>query len=167
MAGIAADGATVSATGGFDGEGSTYSGTLLGRTQTVRGVKFGIGAAGGRNVATAKGQTLPLSGKHHSLWLLASAIQGGQREQTITVAYTDGTSATFVQNFSDWYQPEGFPGEVRALRMAYRNLPNGAYDPRPFYVYGYGFPLDPAKTVKGVTLPNDENVRVLAVSLAD
>ncbi len=163
---FADDGKPISESGGFDGEGSTYSATLLGSSPTIKGVRFKLGVSGKPNAVPSKGQSVALSGQHKSLWLLAGAAEGSQNGQEVVVTYTDGSTDKFVQNFSDWFEPESFPGEVRAVRMPYRNLSNGAKDPRQFNVYAYGFPLA-AKTVKSVTLPNNEYVRVLAVSLAD
>ena len=57
-------------------------------------------------------------------------------------------------------------GESRALKMAYRIMNNGAQDARPFFVYGYGFNLNNAKTVKSLTLPDNSNVKLLAITLA-
>lgn len=162
-----ADNARFSDDGGFDDGGAAYSGTLLKNPVATHGVSFKIGAAGAPNATVAKGQTIPLSGSHKSVWLLAAAADGGQREQTVTITYADGSTTKIVQNFSDWFQPEDFPGEVRALRMPYRNLANGSRDPRPFYVYAYGLPIDASKAVKSITLPNNPNIRVLAVSVAD
>ena len=168
VVGATADGASFPGDGGFDGGGAAYSGTLLGAAKASNGVTFRLGLPGLPDAVAAKGQTIALpAGKHGSLWLFAAAIEGGQRDQEMTVTYADGTTAKLLQNFSDWYGPEGFPGESRAVRMAYRNLANGSRDPRPFYVYSYGFPLDATKTVKSVTLPKNEYVRVLAVSVGD
>ena len=49
------------------------------------------------------------------------------------MTYTDGTTQTLSQNFSDWFVPQRFPGETRAVKMAYRNLSDGKRDARPFY----------------------------------
>ena len=162
------DGATFPATSGVDAEGFAYSAELLGATQTWQGVQFHLGPANAPDIVTAHGQVIPLpAGRHGSLWLLGAGIEGSQTAQTFTVAYTDGTTQDLAQNLSDWFQPQSFPGEGRAVRMAYRDVANGARDPRPFYAYGYGFRLDPTKTVRSLTLPRNEDVRLLAVSLAD
>jgi len=52
------------------------------------------------------------------------------------------------------------------VKMAYRNLGNGTRDPRGFYVYSYGFPIDSKKVVKSITLPNNEKVKLLGITLA-
>ena len=96
-----------------------------------------------------------------------AAVEGNQRTQSLTVTYTDGSKETLFQHFSDWFQPQSFPGETRALRMPYRNMADGTKDGRPFTVYHYGFRLNGGKTVKSLTLPNNPNVRILAVTLAN
>ena len=81
--------------------------------------------------------------------------------------YADGTKDVLTQDFSDWFAPERFPGETRALRMAYRSTAGGEKDSRTFYVYAYGFPLSSAKAVKSLTLPDNANVKLLAVTVAN
>lgn len=159
---------STSAGSGFDGEGNTYPEASLSGQKVVKNVSFKIGPANGRNVLACKGEVVALpTGKHRSIWLLGSSIEGSHKDQEITITYDDGSHRTFHQNFSDWYVPESFPGEVRAIRSDYRLMPDGSHDGRTFFVYSYGFDLDPAKTVKSISLPNDDGVRVLAISLAD
>ncbi len=167
LIGFVADGVKFRANGGFDDGGAAYAGPAIGRTAKTNGVTFNLGPVGAANTLTARGQTIRLSGKHGSLWLLGSAIEGSQRDQAITVTYDDGTTTRFEQNFSDWYTSEGFPGEVRAVRMPYRMLASGARDERPFNAYAYGFPLDATKSLRSVTLPDNPNVRLLAAALGD
>ena len=166
--GLLNDGATFGTDAGTDGGGAAYAAALLGPAQTWKGVRFTLGPVGANDVVTAHGGTVALpTGAHASLWLLGAAIDGSQKAQAFTVSYTDGTSQSLVQNMSDWFQPEGFPGESRAVRMPYRVLATGEKDPRTFCVYSYGFTLDPTKTVKSLTLPDNGNVKILAVTLAD
>ena len=165
--GIYRDGARFRANGGFDEGGAAYSATALGSTVLANGVRFRLGPAGLPDFAIARGGTVRLSGAHRSVWILAAAVEGAQRGQTLTVTYDDGSTARWDQNFSDWAQPEDFPGESRAVKMPYRLLADGAKDPRPFYLYAYGFPLDGTKALRSLGLPNETNLRVLAVSLAD
>jgi len=166
--GITRDAATFGASSGFDAGGAAFSGNLLGTTLNVKGVGFSIGAAGANNIVAAKGSSIPLPrNRFASLWLLGAAVEGGQRGQTFLVTYTDGTTQTLSQNFSDWFSPQGFPGESRGLKMDYRNMANGVRDPRPFSLYTYGFALDKTKTVQLLTLPNNPNVKIAAMSLAN
>ena len=97
--------------------------------------------------------------------LLATRIEGNQASETITVNYTDGTSSKFVQSFSDWFIPQKYLGESEGVAMAYRDFDNGTKDPRTFNLYSYRFALHPTKVVQSITLPNDANVVVLAVTL--
>ena len=82
-----------------------------------------------------------------------------------TITYTDGTTEELAQNLSDWFQPQNFPGETRAVKMAYRNLSSGEKDARSFYLYSYGFSTPAAKTIKTLTLPQNPYVKIVAVSV--
>ena len=130
------------------------------------GTTFTIGPAGSSDVVSATGQTIALpAGQDGSLALLATAVNGNQPNLTFTVNYTDGTKATFTQSVSDWFTPQNYSGESKAVTMAYRDRSNGTEDNRTFFLYGYTFALNSAKTVRSLTLPNDANVEVLAIDL--
>ena len=166
--GLTKNGASFGAEAGFDGGGASFSSDLVGRSQTSKEVKFTIGAPGVNNVVAARGNILALPQKKATtLWMLAAAVEGSQNAQEFTVTYTDGTTQTLTQNFSDWYAPQNFPGESSAVKMDYRNMMDGTKDPRPFSLYSYGFALDGSKTVKSLKLPDNPNVRIAAVSLAN
>ena len=71
----------------------------------------------------------------------AAATAGHRRagqpaNQTFTVAYTDGTTSTVTQSFSDWYTPQNYPGRNRAVTTPYRNTRRRHRQP-DFDVYGY------------------------------
>ena len=164
--GIVTDGSTFSGTGGLDGDGSALSANLLGTSQTWMGTTFAIGPAGSSDVVSATGQTIALpAGQDGSLDLLATGVNGSQPNRTFTVNYSDGTTATFTQSISDWFTPQNYSGESEAVTMAYRDLSNGTKDNRTFYLYGYTFALNSAKTVTSLTLPNDANVELVAATL--
>ena len=165
--GIASDGATFETNGGFDDGGAAFSGALAGRELVARNVRFVSGAPDQSNVVAANGESVALpAGKFGSLWLLGAAINGVTRGQSLVVTYDDGTTQSLAQNFSDWFAPQSFPGESRALKMNYRNLADGTRDARPFALYAYGFALDPTKTVRSLSLPRNRNIRIVAISLA-
>ena len=165
--GIVNDGSTFTLTTGIiDGGVAALSANLLGTSQTWNGTPFTIGAAGSSNVVSATGQTISLpAGQYASLQFLGLAVNGNQANQTFTVNYADGTTQTFTQSLSDWFSPQNYTGESKAVTMAYRDLSNGTKDNRTFYVYGYSFGLE-AKTVSSITLPNDANVKLLSVTLS-
>ncbi len=166
--GLSDDRALPAGSGGIDGEGNAYSTKLLGAALAGKDVLFQPGPPNAPDVISCQGATLPLpTGQYTSLWLLGTGVEGAQKGQIFRVTYTDGTTEDLAQNLSDWFEPQNFPGETRAVAMPYRLLANGTKDTRTFYVYRYGFPLQAAKTVQSLTLPTNENVKLLAVTLAN
>ena len=162
VVGIVNDGSAVP-NGGLGG-GYAYSATLLGTSLSWNGVTFSFGSPG--TVDAVANTTIPLpAGNFSTLSLLATAVNGAKLNQVFTVNYSDGTSTTFTQSLSDWFAPQNYPGESKALRMAYRIAPTGALDNRTFYLYGYSFALNSSKTPVSLTLPPARYVIVLAVDL--
>ncbi len=167
-AGMYTDGTTFTnpATGGLDGGGAAYSASLLGSAQTWSGAQFNFGPANATNVISGTGQTLPLpAGRYSTLRMLATGLQGNQAAQAFTVTYGDGTIGIYSQSLSDWFTPQNYPGESKAVIMGHRNNSTGSADNRTFYLYGYSFPLNSSKVLQSLRLPNNRNVVVLAVSL--
>ena len=166
--GIFGDGAALPGAGGVDGEGNGYSAQSLGTTLTWKDVSFRLGPANGSDLISCHGSVIPVTaGNYSSLWLLGAAVEGNQMGQPFTVTYTDGSTEALSQNLSDWFQPQSFPGENQAVKMAYRNTATGLKDARTFSIYSYGFRLNKAKTVQSITLPDNANVKILAVTLAN
>lgn len=181
-AGIYSDGVSFTnpATGGLDGGGEAYSGSLLTGSQIWTNTLFNFGPPNAFNttvnnqvvsptnlnviVASSQIITLP-AGYYSMLRMLATGIQGSQASQLFTVQYTDGTSATFVQGLSDWFTPQNYSGESKAITMGHRNSSDGTKDNRTFYLYGYSFRLNNSKVTKSITLPNNANDIVAAISL--
>lgn len=161
---------------GMDGDGYAYSSNLLTANRILNGVQFNFGQAstadcGGsgqiactNDAVSTSGQTVTLPANQQStyttLQLLATAVNGPILSQTITVTYTDSTTSTFTQSFSDWCSCNGATpgpghqaGESYAVVMPYRDEATGAEDSRPFNLYAYTFVLNNAKTVQSFTLP--------------
>ena len=167
-AGMYTDGTTFTnpATGGLDNGGSAYSASLLGSAESWNGVQFNFGPANATNVISAKGQTLPLpAGYYSALRLLATGVQGSQAAQSFTVTYSDGSTSGYSQGLSDWYSPQNYAGESKAVIMGHRNNSDGSADDRTFYLYGYSLALNSGKVLQSVRLPNNPNVVVLAASV--
>ena len=163
--GIYQDGVTYS-TGGLDGVGYSYSANLLTSSRVLSGTLFTFGPANSPDAVGCNGQTVTLPvGQYSSLVLLATGIQGNQTAQTFTVHYSDGTTAQFVQSFSDWFSPQKFAGESEGVAMPYRDFDDGTKDRRTFNLYAYRFSLSSTKTVQSVVVPNNPNVVVLAATL--
>jgi len=162
--GIVNDGTTFS--GGVDGVGNAYSANLLGTSLAWNGVSFSFGPANGADVISGAGQTVELTATQTaSVSVLAIAVNGAQTSQVFVVTYTDGTTASFTQSISDWFVPASYAGESIAKSMAYRDTSSGGRDARTFNLYGYAFATNTAKTVKSITLPNNAQVKVLAIGL--
>lgn len=152
-------------TGGLDGGGRSYSGMLLGASQTVGGILYSIGPMGLPDAVS--GQTVTLTaGQFTSLKMLATGVNGNQTGQTFTVTYTDGTTTVFTQSLSDWFTPQNYSGETQAVTIKYRDFSTGGIDNEVFHLYGYSFALNNAKTVRSITLPKNRNVVVMAITLA-
>jgi hypothetical protein len=167
-AGVYTDGTTFTnpPTGGVDANGFAYSGTLLGTSQTWSNALFIFGPGNATNVISCASQTITLPpGNYSRLLILGSGVDGNQASQSFTVTYSDSTSTLFVQSMSDWFSPQNYFGESKAVIMSHRNVNNGTTDVRTFYLYGYSFALNSAKTVKSVQLPNNANAIITAISL--
>ncbi len=168
--GVYTDGTQFAGDGGLDAGGAAYSGTLLqdGTTElvTAGNTRFRIAAANTPNTVYAAGQTIPLPGGFYSnLKLLGAGVQGDQTDQPLTVRFTDGTTQTFRQSFSDWSAIGAYPNESVAVRTPYRDYNDGSRDNQAFYVYQYTLTLPPFKTVQSLTLPNNRNVVLLGITL--
>ncbi|HUD45995.1 MAG TPA: protease pro-enzyme activation domain-containing protein [Candidatus Baltobacteraceae bacterium] len=169
LAVIYRDGSTFSASGGADGGGNAYSATLLGSALNWDGCFFKPGVANASDVIKCSGQTVPLpSGKYSSLQMLATGVDGAQTSQQFIVKYTDGTTSIFTQSLSDWTAPQDFPGEAVVVATPYRNTDGGTKDTvTQAVIYGYSFGLNNTKTVQSIKLPDNGDVLVFAITLAN
>jgi hypothetical protein len=149
---------------GFDNDGYAYAASLIPATLTWNGATFQVGGTAGAGAVSGATIGLP-SGNYQTLDLIAAAANGVQTNQPLVVTYTDGTTSTFTQSFSDWNLESFFPNEQVALNSGLRVTPSGAPASGPWFMFGYSFSLNPAKTVKSLTLPNNRNVVVLGASL--
>jgi len=150
--------------GGLDNGGRSYSGLLLGASQTIGGIAYSMAPLTGSSAVSGKTVTLP-SGQYTALKVLATGLNGNQTGQTFTVNYTDGTKSTFTQSLSDWFKPQNYNGETTAIMMPYRDNSTGTIDGEMFVLYEYTFNLTANKTVSSIVLPNNRNVAVLAMTL--
>jgi subtilase family serine protease len=151
--------------GGLNGSSTAYSANLIGVQQTIGGALFYFGPANAPDAVSAKTVSLA-PGQFSSISLLATGVNGSQVAQVFKVTYTDGTSSIFTQNLSDWFTPQAYFGETKAMTMLYRDNGQGQRDNRTFYLYEYKFVLNATKTVATITLPNNRNVVVLAATLS-
>lgn len=166
-------------TANFDGDGFSYSAQQLaasgytpGATVKVNGISYtwpNVPVATDDNVA-AFGQTIDLPNAQagaSQLTFLGSATNGPS-QGTITITYTDGTTATASLGFSDWTLGAGGEspsyGNVIATQTSYRNSGSGTPDQVVTYVFASApIQLDTSKQVASITLPQSVNQGTLHV----
>jgi hypothetical protein len=166
QSGIVNDGTTFSSNGGVANSPFALSAMLLGAQAIADGVQFNLGTPGMKNVVAGAGQAVTLpAGSFSTLHLLAFGANGNQPNQTFKVTYSDGSTGTFTQSLSDWYTPQNYQGETDAATMAYRAVASGDTNPGPVHAYAYAFTLDNSKTVQSITLPNNGDVIIAALTL--
>src|SRR5579862_1136644 len=170
-----ADESAITSTNSLDGVGFAFSANLLNSGVDFNGTQFTFGTPNQANAVYGTGSSITLpAGYYTTLQLLATGIEGDQASKTVTVTYSDSTTSTFTQSFSDWcsalngggcVSTGSNSGESVAVAMPYR-ISAGGPDNRVFYLYHYSFTLNSNKQVQSFTLPNTRDVVVLAVTLA-
>ena len=154
--GIAAPG-TAPASGGFDADGYAYNASLLGLSLSYQNLAFPMGPVNAPDAVSSV--TVPIAaGQYSKLYLLGAAVNGARTGQSIVVTYTDGTTSTFTQSFSDWAIPQNYAGETVVAATANRVGPGGVVNTTPVDVFGYTFALTAGKTPASVKLPANRNV---------
>lgn len=149
---------------GADGGGYAFAQEMIGQEQVGAEVVFRLRPANAPDAVTGKKIDLP-PGRYSGIRLLATAVEGNQTRQQFTMHYTDGTSSTITQSLSDWAGSARFRGESPAVDLPYRITGDGSTDANPFHLYAYSLPVDPAKELRGLSLPANRNVVVFAVTL--
>jgi hypothetical protein len=115
----------------------------------------------------AAGQTIEAAGSGTVLTLAAAAVNGSQASQQLTLNFTDGSSTTWTQSFSDWCSPQYYDNESILSTQSCRNTATGGTNDTPNYIYSYGYTLPEGKTLESITLPNNANVRILGAVLSE
>jgi hypothetical protein len=113
----------------------------------------------------AAGQDIEATGSGNVLTLAAAAVNGGQASQSLTLNFTDGSSTTWTQSFSDWCSPQYYKNESILSTQSYRNTATGGTNDTTNYIYGYGYTLPEGKTLESITLPNNSNIGILGMAL--
>jgi len=190
---------------GFDGSGNyynaNYDGSALGLQAssnssfdfmqiTWGGATFDLGPApnhysqsnnhnGNNNFMQADGQTIDVvSGDFSTLLMIGAAANGSQNNQPITLTFTDGSTTTWTQSFTDWANGNGnknnsppSAAELEATNealVATTTLVNQVGNNQSGYnrfVYGYSFDIPAGKTLESITLPSNRNVGILGMAL--
>jgi alpha-mannosidase len=181
--------------GGFDREGNSLPAEMLPAQITFNDVQFKLASAktGVPNALVAKGQTIDLpaidlpAGQHNRIYVLAASAEGDQKA-------TFKVGAEKVElNIQDW---GGFIGQwddrqwssgdtsgdnygnMTGLTPAYikradlawycSHHHNAAGENVSYgYSYLFAYPIDLPAGARTVTLPENDKIRVLAISVAD
>ncbi|MCF7968555.1 MAG: hypothetical protein K9K68_05265 [Methylococcaceae bacterium] len=175
---------------GFDNNGNYYNSFYTGSatkdpvdgTPIVwQGLSFPIGPVptsnsqvggknGPQNVVHAAGQVISApQGTYDWLYLAGAGANGNQLSQPITLTYTDGTTETWTQSFTDWSNngdkayPTPVPGESVIQEMATRINQLGNLIFTTTYVYGYAHRLTKGKTLESIKLPSNDDLGILSI----
>jgi hypothetical protein len=146
----------------LDGDGFSYSETTLtaaglspGTTVTSGGLTYTwpAAAACSPDNVLADAQTILVHGPRGAttLGLLGSSTSGGS-QGTVLIHYSDGSTSPATVSFGDW---AGAPvsGDSVVATLPYRNSQSGPSNQLTVYVFATQIPVDPARTVVAVTLP--------------
>jgi len=163
----------------------TYNGITfpLGTIPTKDGQVGGSGNSSSQNppnFVKATGQTITVdmvdpsddpdgvhARQHDFLYLAGAAANGDQLSQEIELTFTDGTTETWTQSFTDWSNngygtvPQPYSGEFLIETQPERINQEGNLTPTPAYVFAYGYNLQ-GKQLASITLPDNENVGILS-----
>ncbi len=162
------------ASGNLDGHGYSYSaqslaaaGLMPGSVVSHDGVLFTWPnvAPGQQDNVAASGQTLTLNAAGTTLAFLGTGAFGTQ-SGTATIHYTDGSSQTFTLSFADWYANSPAAGSEIAITATSWNVPSGdTIGNHQVSVYYTAISLQAGKTVASITLPNNSNLHLFALTV--
>ncbi|WP_394619900.1 glycoside hydrolase family 3 C-terminal domain-containing protein [Lentzea sp. JNUCC 0626] len=146
--------------GAFDGSGLNYSAQALAASGLAPGqvIVGGIGFTWPQpnvpNNVVAGGQVVPVNGNGRLLGFLGSSAFGSTSAPG-TIVYADGSTQSYSLSFADWWSGNALPGTSIAATTPYLNVgPTSTRQDQRVHVYLAWAPLDPAKTVKYVVLPD-------------
>jgi hypothetical protein len=157
---------------------------------TWNGATFDLGPApnhysqsnnrnGNNNFVQADGQTIDLVGGDFStLLMIGAAANGSQNNQPITLTFTDGSTTTWTQTFTDWANGNGSKNnsppssstlastnEALVATTTWVNQVGNNQSGYNRFVYGYSFDIPAGKTLASITLPSNRNVGILGMAL--
>jgi alpha-mannosidase len=173
---------------GFDGKGNALPAEMLPSQITFNGVQFQLAPANALNTVTAKGQSIDLpQGNYNQAYVLAASAEGDTK-----ATFKVGDAATEL-NIEDW---GGFigqwddrqwsskdtshddygemigitPGYIKRADLAWycSHHHNSAGENVPYrYSYLFAYPLRIPAGAKAITLPDNDKIRILAISVAN
>jgi alpha-mannosidase len=176
--------------GGFDGKGNAFPAEMLPEHLTFDDVQFQLGPAktGSPNAVIAKGQTIDLpTGRYNRLYILA-ASSGGDQNAAFEIAdkkvelniqdwggfigqWDDRQWTSKDTSHDDYGQMTGIkPGYIKRADLAWycSHHHNAAGENVPYrYSYIFAYPISVQPGAKALKLPDNDKVRIFAISVAD
>jgi alpha-mannosidase len=176
--------------GGFDGRGDAFPAEMLPEQITFNDVQFHLAAAktGSPNAVVAKGQTIDLpEGRYNRVYVLAASAYGdqkaafevGKKKVELDIQNWSG----FVGQWDDrqWSSKDTSNddyGEMTGIRAGYikradlawycSHHHNAAGENVPYaYSYLFAYSIDLPAGVKTIKLPDNDKIRIMAISVAD
>jgi alpha-mannosidase len=176
--------------GGFDGKGNALPAEMLPAQITFNDVNFQLAPAktGTPNAVVAKGQTVELpAGSYNRIYVLAASADGDQKatfkvgndlvdlnveEWGGFIGQWDDRQWTSKDTSQDDYgEMTGIkPGYIKRAALAWycSHHHNAAGENVPYrYSYLFAYPIDLPAGAKTITLPDNDKIRILAISVAD
>jgi alpha-mannosidase len=176
--------------GGFDGKGDAFPAEMLPSQILFNDVGFQLASAktGTPNAVTANGQTIKLpSGRYNRVYVLAASANGDQK-----AVFEAGGKKTEL-NIEDWggfigqwdnrqWNPADkahdkygemtglTPGFIKRADLAwYSSHHHDSAGKNVDYAYSYlfAYAINLPSAAESIKLPSNENIRILAISLAD
>ena len=176
--------------GGFDSKGNALPAEMLPDQIAFNDVRFQLAAAktGVPNAVVAKGQTIDLpAGDYNRLYLLAASA-GGDQNATFSVGNTraelniedwggfigqwdDRQWSSKDTSHDDYGEMTGIkPGFIKRAALAwYCSHHHNAAGENVSYRYSYlfAYPIDLPAGAKSITLPDNDMIRIFALSVAE
>jgi len=154
--------------GNFDSSGWSFDAALLPAqgSWTNNGVTYQVPDPTGtaKNFVTTTGQQLAIPAGQFSSAHVLGAAHGGDLTSSVTITYTDGTTADVPFALTDW-AGSARNGNTVAIGMDHRIKQNQGTDGPPVNIFGEDLALNPDKTVQSIALPDNHNGEIYAITL--
>jgi hypothetical protein len=130
--------------------------------------RYGSDADGQKNAVACAGQVIPIKGdgnaRYGGLHVAAVATGGEDRQMTVTLNYKNKTSETVTVRVPDWNRPVELVGDAVAISARRKRTPEGDVSVSCALRH-LVIPLDISRELVSVTLPNDPQIKVFAMTL--
>jgi alpha-mannosidase len=180
----------VSSPGGFDGQGNSLPAEMLPSQIAFNDVHFQLASAktGAPNALVPKGQTLDLpAGNYNRIYILAASSEGDQKaafkigNATIDLnvqnwggfigQWDDRTWSSTDTSHDDYGEMTGIkPGYIKRADLAWycsHHYNSSGENVSYSYSYLFAYYVEIPLGAKTLTLPVNDNIRIMAISLAE